>query len=286
MNERKLSLEKEQALIRLLDDPTPQVREGLLEEFRRLGSIGQVLLKHASRSSDVSQVEAAEWFLRELEPKDIGHEFLQFIRSQQYELETGTFLLCRSVYGELAFSQIEAPLTAITRRCQEMVLPGMGPWEICKVMNRVIFHEYGFRTHREDFDDPRNSFLNDVLVLRRGLPVTLCVIYILVGRRLKLDLEPIGLPGRFMAGLFSHSANLYIDSMERGRFRTQEELEDLLIEMQVMPHPSYFLPVSTAEVLARMCRNLVRQFTIKDNPRMARQFAQYVREFEKQHRKA
>ena len=79
----------------------------------------------------------------------------------------------------------------------------MLPLEICSVMNRVLFHEYGFRGAGKDFENPQNSFLHRVLERRKGLPITLSVIYILIARRLGFDLEPIGLPGRFMVGCFS-----------------------------------------------------------------------------------
>ena len=66
----------------------------------------------------------------------------------------------------------------------------------CEVINRVLFHEYGFRGARENFENPENSFLHHrVLDRREGLPITLCAIYMLIARRIGFELDHIGTPG-------------------------------------------------------------------------------------------
>ena len=79
----------------------------------------------------------------------------------------------------------------------------MGIREYCTIINRVLFHEQGFRGAGKKFENPDNSIVHKVLKSKQGLPITLSLIYILVARRVGLDLEPIGLPGRFMVGCFS-----------------------------------------------------------------------------------
>ena len=82
----------------------------------------------------------------------------------------------------------------LARRTRELLTPPMSPRQICSILNRVLFHEYGFRGAGKDFENPENSFLHRVIERRQGLPITLSVLFILIARRIGLELEPIGLP--------------------------------------------------------------------------------------------
>jgi hypothetical protein len=92
------------------------------------------------------------------------------------------------------------------------------------VLNRVLFHEYGFRGNVERYTDPLNSFLDEVLSRRKGLPITLSILYVLVAQRIGLILEPVGLPGHFVAGCFSEDDPFFIDAFDQGALRTPAEL--------------------------------------------------------------
>ena len=90
-------------------------------------------------------------------------------------------------------------------------MEGTSSLEVCKILNRVIFHEFEFRGEKEDFYNPDNSFLGKVLDNRRGIPLTLSVVYLLVADRFGFQLEPVGFPVRFMLGCFEEEVPFYID---------------------------------------------------------------------------
>jgi hypothetical protein len=83
-----------------------------------------------------------------------------------------------------------------------------------------LFHENGFRGNVEHYTDPLNSFLPLVLERHKGIPISLCLVYLLVAQRLGLDLEPVGIPGHFLVGCYHEDAPLFIDPFEQGAFRT------------------------------------------------------------------
>ena len=66
----------------------------------------------------------------------------------------------------------------------------------------MLFHEWGFRGNQENYTDPRNSLLDQVLATRKGIPISLCIIYLLVAERLGLELESVGIPGHFLVGCY------------------------------------------------------------------------------------
>lgn len=283
--DRILNVERERALVALLDDDSSAVRHGVLAELKRLDDVGVSLLKKVLREGPENLSGVARELLDQLDGSDSVGEFIAFIRSLRYELESGTLLLNRVVKPDLDVAAACGQLDAIARRCEELMPKPGSTFEQCKVLNRVIFHEYGFRGNTEDFEDPLNSFLAPLLRRRKGIPISLSVLYILVARRCGLELEPVSLPHRFMVGCFGEGAPFYIDVFERGRFRSVDDIHALL-EANHVPEPHRHIgPAAVGEVLCRTCRNLAHHFARKNNPRMSRLFAGFVREFDMAYRR-
>jgi len=268
-----------------MDDPSPSVQEALTTEFERLGDAGYTILKRLARDSDIVRAEMAEKILVNIKGPHPAAEMIRFIRSLQYDLETGLFLINRVVQPELQIEDLRAPLDRLGGRVNELTSPPASPWERCKIINRVLFHEQGFRGNIEDYEDPANSHFESVLRRRKGIPVSLSLLYILVAQRAGFDLDPIGLPGHFLVGCFHASLPFYIDPFERGRFRSVTDLRLQLRESQSDEALQWLAPSPIGEVLCRVCRNLVHHYDLKGNARLSRQFTVFVREFEETHRR-
>ena len=285
MVERIISHEREEALKTLLGDPSPSVREALETEFGRLGKTGEAILRKIAREEEGALKAHAEELLGLLTDPDPSEVLLTFIQSMRYELETGLFLINRVLNPELEIEPVHEALDNLAQRCREIRVASMNPRENLLLLNRVLFHEAGFRGNTEEYDDPLNSCLEAVLKRRKGLPILLSSIYILVGQRLSIDLEPIALPGHFLVGSFKGSEPLYVDPFERGRFRNVGELRALLLRRNVSPEFYHMVPAPVGEVLCRVCRNLVLHFDARKEARWADRFRKFVREFEETHRR-
>jgi regulator of sirC expression with transglutaminase-like and TPR domain len=285
MAERIVSYEREAALIKLLDDPSPVVQKALRAEFQRLGKAGVTILDKVVREEAAARKEHASRILGTLVDPDPSRMFLEFIQSLNYELETGLFMINRVIFPNLDIQPLRAGLDGLAQRCREISTAPMNPMEQCKLINRVLFHEAGFRGNAEDYEDPLNSCIDAVFRRRKGLPVLLSSIYILLGQRLGLDLEPVGLPGHFLVGCFQGPEPFYIDPFERGRFRRVDELRQLLAQHHVSPEFHHLVPMPVGEVLCRVCRNLVLHFEARQQPRWANRFRTFVREFEETYRR-
>ena len=271
---------KVEVLLRLLDDDSPVVRKAVLGELQLHPEQGETLLREATTSMDEALAERAIILLEELGWSDGVEAFLEFIRSLKFELETGWLLLDRTVFPTCDVAACHLFMDEMAERCRELMTPPSSPREMCKVMNRVFFHEYGFRAATKDSGHPSNSFLHKVIERRRGLPITLSVLYLLVARRIGFELEPIGLPGRFMVGCFAEETPFYVDVWAGGRFREVHELEGFLKEVAVENSGSFLLPVTMAETLTRGCRNLILQYRQAGDEEHSRLFQRFVTEFE------
>jgi regulator of sirC expression with transglutaminase-like and TPR domain len=126
-------------------------------------------------------------------------------------------------------------------------------------LREYLFVEQGFAGNREEPYDPRNSFLNDVLDRRKGIPITLSLVLMEVGKRLGLAVEGIGLPGHFIAGARFGDSQILLDPFNAGALLTPEACEELVgraLGRQVTLKPEHFAPVSRRRLLARMLANL------------------------------
>ena len=270
----------------LLDDESEVVREGIAKFLQTVPETGREFLLSLSQGEDSYLAKHAQNLIEKLGWIDGAGDFIRFIRSLRYELETGWFLLDRTVYTNFDTSTYSFFLDKLADRCRELLLQPSSPRMTCEVINRVLFHEYGFRGARENFENPDNSFLHRVLDRREGLPISLCAIYILTARRIGFELDPIGTPGRFMVGCFSERHPFYIDCWAGGRFMELEQMEDKLGVLPDDESGANLLPVTVAETLTRACRNLGRHFASDNDLPKARLFESFVDEFDKVHQEA
>ena len=274
------------SLTPLLDDESRVVRDELVKLFKSHPASGHSFLLRLSKGKDRYLAKHAQALIERLGWIDGVGGFSRFIRSMRYELETGWFLLDRTVYPSLDPSSYTFFLDQLADRCRELLLPPSSPRMTCEVINRVLFHEYGFRGAREDFENPQNSFLHRVLDRREGVPIALCAIYLLVARRIGFELDPIGTPGRFLIGCFAEKRPFYIDCWSGGRFLELEHLEDRLGVVPEDEAGPMLLPVTIAETLSRACRNLTRQYAKQMDLEKSKMFQSFVHEFEQVHREA
>jgi len=280
VNGDQLSSVRQAAFLNLLDDPSPSVRKALLEEFRSMGQSGIRFLQEVSHGQNRLDGRHANRYLTELKFADPIDEFRGFIHSQNYELETGMFLMCRTQTPEYSFSECCSHLDSIATRCRELMAEPMSIREKCRVINRVLYHELGYLGDIEHYSDPRNSLFNHVLERRKGIPITLSILYILVADRCGLRLDPIGIPGHFMVGCFQEGKPFFLDPYRRGLLHDPDQVFTLIRRSNLIPKVSDLAPTPVREVLCRCCQNLTQHFTAAGDNGNARLFSSFIDDFE------
>ncbi len=124
---------------------------------------------------------------------------------------------------------------------------------------RYLFHDLGFHGNTEEYYDPRNSYLNEVLDRRLGLPITLSVVAMVVGRRAGLPIEGVGLPGHFIARAVEGDKERLFDPFHGGRILTREQCARLVLQTTGTPLPSgpgVFTAATPGDIVLRMLSNL------------------------------
>jgi regulator of sirC expression with transglutaminase-like and TPR domain len=175
---------------------------------------------------------------------DLGRAALAVAASDYPDLDIARYLL-----------QIDELAVAASARLA-------GDWNVDQAiaaLNGVLFREHGFRGNREDYFDPKNSFLNEVLDRKTGIPISLSVLYMEVGQRIGLSLQGIGFPGHFLVKYLGANEEVVIDPFNQGEIRSRQSLESMvyrLYEGKIRFDPSFLEPVTKTQILKRMLNNL------------------------------
>jgi len=268
----------------LLDDTSPNVQQALLDEFQKHGPAAALFLRQIADGPNRMISFYARWYLNELRFADPVAEFRGFIRSLNFELETGVFLLCRTANRDLNIAAFTKPLDAMAARCRELLAEPSNAREKCRVLNRVLFHEYGFRAdtdrERDRASNPGRDLVDQVLARKKGTPASLCIIYLLVARRLGFDLEPVMPPEHFVVGCYAETEPFFVDACEQGALRTPRAMNTLLRRERATATASRFAPAPVREVLGRCCRNLAAAYDAAGNKTQARLYAEFADELD------
>jgi len=133
------------------------------------------------------------------------------------------------------------------------------PMEAIESINCELFETEGFRGNEVDYYDPRNSFLNEVLERRRGIPITLSILYMEVARRVGLKIEGVGMPGHFLVKCRHNGVEVFVDAFARGEILLEEGCERKLTRLHggsFRFNRSYLDAVNRDQILTRMLHNL------------------------------
>jgi regulator of sirC expression with transglutaminase-like and TPR domain len=175
------------------------------------------------------------------------------------DLVRGALLIARLGYPDLDESLYRQYLKNISDRIRPRMADAAGMGAKIGILNHLLFDEEGFRGNGDQYFDPDNSFLNRVIDRRRGIPVTLAVIYMGVGRAVGLDIVGIALPGHFLTAVPDVSGRIFIDPFNRGEILSTEECRQRMGRWAQQPgqvDPRQIPPAGRREILARILRNL------------------------------
>lgn len=190
--------------------------------------------------------------------------FAALLEQDPVPLDEAALAIAEEEYPRLDSAAYLARLDRLAARVRRRVPAGARSAAELHALRKVLFEEEGLRGNEADYSDPRNSFLNEVLERRVGIPISLSVVYIEVARRIGLRLEGVGFPGHFLAKYTSPSSGVevFIDAFHGGemlsaaecvaRFKARTGGREL--------DPRHLAGVATRQILARMLQNLKRTY--------------------------
>jgi regulator of sirC expression with transglutaminase-like and TPR domain len=231
-----LSPSQGRALLNLLADEDPAVYRPVREKIISCGPPAAEWLRPHTMSNDPALRRRAQEIVLHFDRQAADDEFLAFCLK----------------HGEA----YQALLDTHAGELRERIDFGSEPQEILGAINRYLFGELGYTGNEQNYYDPDNSYLNCVMDRHTGNPINLCLIYILLARRLHLPVAGIGLPGHFLCRYQSTSAELYFDPFHHGKFLSKADCVQYLARGNFSLRDDYLTPVTSRRLLLRICGNL------------------------------
>jgi regulator of sirC expression with transglutaminase-like and TPR domain len=177
---------------------------------------------------------------------------------EEIELDRSALVLAATEYPELDVAHEISVLDSLAAGAARRLSGQQDPLSSINALNDYLFDEVGFRGNEDEYYDPRNSYLNEVLARRLGIPITLSLVYMETGRRLGVPLLGVGMPGHFMVRHLDVD-DLFVDPFRGGILLTEQECADRVKQVthgEVIWDRKYLSPIGNREFIARMVRNL------------------------------
>lgn len=176
-----------------------------------------------------------------------------------WELDQAALLIAAEEYPHLEIEKYLEQLDTLAALAAARDEAGADPRTRLLRLNQLLFDELNFHGNTEDYFDARNSFLNDVIDRRTGIPITLSVVYIEIARRLGLPLYGVGMPGHFLVKYVDDEQTLLFDPFHGGRLLTEARCREMIEQMYdgaLLFQPSFLHAVTKQQILTRMLQNL------------------------------
>lgn len=270
------------SLLALLDDPDTIVSAAVEARLRERGVGAMVpLLVFATTSGDELARSRANAIAAELNEEILAEEFKQ-LRTKIEEhrrgaLEDGVFLIARYGYPMLDTEHYRSELDALAGMLHDRLKGLHSTMDVLTETNQFFFKTRGFAGNHTQFLDPDNSYINQVLDRRLGIPISLAVVYLLVAaHRLGLPFSGVSTPGHFLLrydGLASEP--IFVDAYNGGVLLREDDIKRFLQKSGLPFYETFLRPASTRTILMRMLRNLVVLFEEAGNTRAKAAFERF-----------
>lgn len=187
----------------------------------------------------------------------------RLIRGPDPDLAEAALLVCVEIEPDLRVDDELRRLEAFAETLRSRGVPEADPADTARALADHLAGDLGFTGDREVYYTPRNALLTRVLDRRRGLPITLSIIYVAVARRLGVPAFGIGLPGHFVAGIGPEAAPVVLDPFHDGEVLTEETMArrvEAATGGRARFDPAMLTPAPPAAVIRRLLNNLTRDF--------------------------
>lgn len=274
----ELSQSQRRALLSLLADEDPVIYRTVREKLLSCGPPAAEWLRPHTMSSDPALRRRARQIVLHFDRQAADDHFLAFClrHGEEFDLEQGAWLFAQTQYPLINVEAYQALLDGYANELRDRLRFTADPHDVLTIINQYLFSELAYAGNEEDYYDPENSYLNRVMDRRTGNPINLCLLYILLARRLRLPVAGIGLPGHFICRYQSTSAEIYLDPFNRGKALTKADCVRYLLNANCSLRDDYLAPATPRRLLLRICSNLHQVYQRQEQAVEAMRLQRYL----------
>ena len=261
------------ALINLLDDPDKQVYDLVREELMYMGQEVVPILENAWDGSYDSFFQyRVENIIHEIHFEKLKEEFVTWRKNPERNLLYGAYLLSKYQYPDLTFEEVDSFMYRLWQDVWIEMNPKFTALEKVQLINEIFFGIHGFSGNRKNFYSPQNSYIHQVMEVKKGNPISLSLLYIELAKRLEIPIYGVNLPQHFIMAHTKvpiefigkpekNDILFYINTFNNGSLFKEKDIQSFLDQLGIDAHESYFLPCSSITIIERSLKNLAFSYS-------------------------
>jgi regulator of sirC expression with transglutaminase-like and TPR domain len=284
------------ALITLLEDPDWTVYEAVKTRLVDLGEkvLPQLKVAWEKSKSDIF-LERSLAIISDVQFNQTYDLFKVWVKSDEANLFDGAFLIAKYKFPDLDRDEIMQKVEKIKRDAWLQMNDNLTPLEQVRVLNHIIFNIHKFVRNNMDFYSPKNSYLNLVLETKKGNPVSLAILYLLVAVKLGLPVYGVNLPKNFILAYVEELSNsnletvledkivsFYINPYNNGAVLTKREIDYFLKQQKIKPLDYFYTPCDNHTTIQRLLLNLIFAYERQEDFGKAEELKKFLSLFKKQ----
>lgn len=199
-----------------------------------------------------------EDLIHTLQFEQVKIKILDWKNSPNRDILEGFWILSTYQYPDLDFEKIKAELEQIFYEVWvEIKITEDLPFDKIKAFNNAFFNKMKFTANTKNFHSINNSMLNLVLETRKGNPISLCIIYMLIAQKLKMPVYGVNLPNLFILTYKTPELQFYINAFNKGLIFTKEDISNYVSHLNIKDNDIFYEPCNNLDIIRRVLRNMM-----------------------------
>lgn len=257
-----------QSLLTLLDDPDPYIQDQVKSRLHELGDSAVPLLdQHKSEIKDENEKQRISDIIHSITFGNLEQDFMEYLEAgveDLEDLEKGAFLLARFGNPTLRAREYQKKLDHFAGMIRDDIRYSMMERKQMRRLLNFVFDDLNFRGNTENYHHPANSYLDQVIDRRKGLPISLGMIVLFLARRVDLPFNGVNMPIHFMLKFEGKYQTLFVDPFDGGNIVSHDQCYYFLKKNGVDPKAHHFRKAEPIEILARSIRNMIHSYAKRE----------------------
>ncbi len=266
------------SFIKLLDDPDPEIFEAIRSKFISLGIdvIPELEKVWEGELNELLQTRVED-IIHTIQFNYTKKELGNWLVEENNNLLKGVYWIAKYQFPDIDYSDINATIEQVKYDVWLELNDNHTALEKVKILNHIIFDVHKFSGNISNYYSPRNSYINQVLELKKGNPISLSIVYLEIAKRLDLPIYGVNLPKNFILCYVDKLAKtkitddkdesvlFYINAFNRGTVFGRQEIDYYIKQQKLKAQKSFYMPCNNIDIVRRVILNLIVSYEKSGN---------------------
>ncbi len=258
-----------EALISLLDDPDEEIYGMVSKNLLNRGTDVIPFLEKAWESTlDEHFQEKVEDIIQGIQFNHSQRRLSRWLQAGASNLLEGAYIIAKNQYPELKSDQVLKKINKIEKDVWLELSEDLTAIEKIRIINHILFDVHKFKITSLNYNSPQNSYINHVLETKKGNPLSLGIIYLIIAQNLELPVYAINLPNNFILAYFDiynekepllakDNILFFVNPYHKGELLSMNEIQYYLKKVNIMDNDSYYLPSTNNEIIKKLLMYII-----------------------------